>query len=66
MKSGTEGPDRWRTVFVVDNEYRKLGKGQATNSIRSAPEERPRHRAHAQVGDSWELADVETVEMQYL
>jgi len=48
-----QGPDRWRTVSVVDTNP-QARKGQATNSIKSAPEERPVIERTLRSGDSWE------------
>ena len=63
MKSGTKVLIDGEPYAIVDNEYRKPGKGQATNTlkIRGRVIERT-----LKSGDSWELADVETLEMQYL
>ena len=67
MKSGTKVLIDGEPYAVVENEYRKPGKGQATNSIkiRNLKNGRVIERT-LRSGDSWELADVETVEMQYL
>ena len=67
MKSGTKVLIDGEPYSVVENEYRKPGKGQATNSIkiRNLKNGRVIERT-LRSGDSWELADVETVEMQYL
>ena len=67
MKSGTKVLIDGEPYAIVDNEYRKPGKGQATNTlkIRNLKNGRVIERT-LKSGDSWELADVETLEMQYL
>lgn len=67
MKSGTKVLIDGEPYSIIENEYRKPGKGQATNTlkIRNLKNGRVIERT-LKSGDSWELADVETVEMQYL
>jgi elongation factor P len=67
MKAGTKVLIDGEPYSIVDNEYRKPGKGQATNTlrIRNLKNGRVIERT-LKSGDSWELADVESVEMQYL
>ncbi len=67
MKSGTKVLVDGEPYAVVDNEYRKPGKGQATNTIKikSLKTGRVIDRT-LKSGDSWEVADIEEVEMQYL
>jgi elongation factor P len=67
MKSGTKVLIDGEPYAIVDNEYRKPGKGQATNTlkIRALKTGRVLERT-LRSGDSWELADVEQTEMQYL
>jgi elongation factor P len=67
MKAGTKVLIDGEPYAIVDNEYRKPGKGQATNTlkIRNLKNGRVIERT-LKSGDSWELADVETLEMQYL
>ncbi|HUP92605.1 MAG TPA: elongation factor P, partial [Solimonas sp.] len=52
---------------VVENEYRKPGKGQATNSIkiRNLKNGRVIERT-LKSGDTLEVADIEEIDMQYL
>jgi elongation factor P len=67
MKSGTKVLIDGEPYSVIDNEYRKPGKGQATNSlkIRSLKTGRVLDKT-LKSGDTLELADIEEVEMQYL
>jgi len=67
MKSGTKVLIDGEPYSVVENEYRKPGKGQATNSIkiRNLKNGRVLERT-LKSGDSLEVADIEEVEMQYL
>jgi elongation factor P len=67
MKAGTKVLIDGEPYAIVDNEYRKPGKGQATNTIkiRNLKNGRVIERT-LKSGDTWDLADVETVEMQYL
>jgi elongation factor P len=67
MKSGTKVLVDGEPYSVVDNEYRKPGKGQATNSIkiRNLKNGRVIERT-LKSGDTWEVADIEEVDMQYL
>ncbi len=67
MKSGVKVLIDGEPYAILDNEYRKPGKGQATNSIkiRNLKNGRVLERT-LRSGDSWELADVEQNEMQYL
>lgn len=67
MRSGTKVLVDGEPYSIVENEYRKPGKGQATNSIkiRSLKTGRVIERT-LKSGDTWELADIEEVEMQYL
>jgi elongation factor P len=67
MKSGTKVLVDGEPYSIVENEYRKPGKGQATNTIkiRNLKNGRVIERT-LKSGDSWELADIEEVEMQYL
>ena len=67
MKSGTKVLIDGNPFSIVDNEYRKPGKGQATNSLKV------RNLKNGRViditlksGDTLEVADVEDVELQYL
>ena len=67
MRSGTKVLIDGNPFSVVDNEYRKPGKGQATNSLKV------RNLKNGRVidvtlksGDTLEAADVEDVELQYL
>ena len=67
MKSGTKVLIDGNPFSVVDNEYRKPGKGQATNCVKV------RNLKNGRViditlksGDTLEAADVEDVELQYL
>ena len=67
MKSGTKVLIDGEPYSVLDNEYRKPGKGQATNSIkvRNLKNGRVIERT-LKSGDTLEVADIEEVEMQYL
>jgi elongation factor P len=67
MKAGTTVLIDGEPYAVIDNEYRKPGKGQATNTlkVRNLKSGRVIERT-LKSGDTLELADVETVEMQYL
>lgn len=67
MKSGTKVLVDGEPYSVVDNEYRKPGKGQATNSIkiRNLKNGRVIERT-LKSGDTWEVADIEEIDMQYL
>ncbi len=67
MRSGVKVLIEGEPYAIIDNEYRKPGKGQATNTIkiRNLKNGRVLDRT-LRSGDSWELADVESVEMQYL
>ena len=67
MKSGTKVLIDGEPYSVVDNEYRKPGKGQATNTIkiRNLKNGRVIDRT-LKSGDTLEVADIEEVEMQYL
>lgn len=67
MKSGTKVLIDGEPFSVIDNEYRKPGKGQATNSlkIRNLKNGRVIDRT-LKSGDTLEVADVEDVDMQYL
>ena len=67
MKSGTKVLIDGEPYSVVENEYRKPGKGQATNTIkiRNLKNGRVLERT-LKSGDSLEVADIEEVEMQYL
>lgn len=67
MKSGTKVLIDGEPYSVIDNEYRKPGKGQATNTIkiRNLKNGRVLERT-LKSGDSWEVADIEEVELQYL
>lgn len=67
MRSGTKVLVDGEPYSVLENEYRKPGKGQATNSIkiRNLKNGRVIERT-LRSGDSWDLADIEDVEMQYL
>src|SRR3546814_8503614 len=56
-----------RSSDFIDNEYRKPGKGQATNSIKIRALKTGRVLEKTlRSGDSWEAADVEDTDMQYL
>ncbi|NKF23253.1 elongation factor P [Solimonas marina] len=67
MKSGTKVLIDGDPYAVIDNEYRKPGKGQATNTlkIRNLKTGRVLEKT-LKSGDSWEAADVEDTDMQYL
>lgn len=67
MKSGTKVLIDGEPFSVVDNEYRKPGKGQATNTIkiRNLKNGRVIDRT-LKSGDTLEVADIEEIEMQYL
>lgn len=67
MKAGTKVLIDGEPYSIVDNEYRKPGKGQATNTIkiRNLKNGRVLERT-LKSGDSWELADIEEIELQYL
>src|SRR3546814_14766322 len=67
MKSGTKVLIDGEPYSVIDNEYRKPGKGQATNSIKIRALKTGRVLEKTlRSGDSWEAADVEDTDMQYL
>ncbi|HET8883084.1 MAG TPA: elongation factor P [Solimonas sp.] len=67
MKSGTKVLIDGEPYSVIENEYRKPGKGQATNTlkIRNLKTGRVLEKT-LRSGDSWEAADVEDTDMQYL
>ncbi|MFA5940259.1 MAG: elongation factor P [Sinimarinibacterium sp.] len=67
MKAGTKLLIDGDPYSVIDNEYRKPGKGQATNSlkIRNLKTGRVLDRT-LKSGDTLEVADVEDKDMQYL
>lgn len=67
MKSGTKVLIDGEPYSIIDNEYRKPGKGQATNTIkiRNLKNGRVLERT-LKSGDTWEVADIEEVDMQYL
>src|SRR5690606_20979477 len=67
MKSGTKVLVDGEPYSVVENEYCKPGKGQATNSIliRNLKNGRVLEKT-LKSGDSWEVADIEETDMQYL
>jgi elongation factor P len=67
MKSGTKILIDGEPFSVVENEYRKPGKGQATNSIkiRNLKNGRVIERT-LKSGDTLEVADIEEMDMQYL
>ncbi len=67
MKSGTKVLIDGEPYSVIDNEYRKPGKGQATNTIkiRNLKNGRVLERT-LKSGDTLESADIEEVDMQYL
>lgn len=67
MRSGTKVLVDGEPYSIVENEYRKPGKGQATNTvkIRNLKNGRVLEKT-LRSGESWELADIEEVEMQYL
>ena len=67
MKAGTKLLIDGDPYSVIDNEYRKPGKGQATNSIkiRNLKTGRVLERT-LRSGDTLEAADVEDKDMQYL
>ena len=67
MKSGTKVLIDGEPYSVIDNEYRKPGKGQATNNvkIRNLKNGRVLEKT-LKSGDTLEVADIEDVEMQYL
>ena len=67
MKAGTKVLIDGEPYAVVDNEYRKPGKGQATNTIKIRALKTGRVLEKTlRSGDSWEAADVEDKDMQYL
>ena len=67
MKSGTKVLIDGDPFSIIDNEYRKPGKGQATNSIKIRNLKNGRVTEKTlKSGDTWEVADVEDVEWQYL
>jgi len=67
MKAGTKVLIDGDPYSVIENEYRKPGKGQATNTIkiRNLKTGRVLDRT-LKSGDTLEMADVEETEMQYL
>ncbi len=67
MKSGTKVLIEGEPYSILENEYRKPGKGQATNSlkVRNLKTGRVLEKT-LRSGDSWELADIEETDMQYL
>jgi len=67
MKAGTKLLIDGDPYSVIDNEYRKPGKGQATNTlkIRNLKTGRVLERT-LKSGDTLEVADVEDKDMQYL
>jgi elongation factor P len=67
MKAGVKLLIDGEPYSVIDNEYRKPGKGQATNTIklRNLKNGRVLDRT-LRAADTLELADIEDVEMQYL
>jgi elongation factor P len=67
MKAGTKLLLDGEPYSVIENEYRKPGKGQATNSIklRNLKNGRVLERT-LRSGDTLEIADIEDIEMQYL
>jgi len=67
MKAGTKLLIDGDPYSVIDNEYRKPGKGQATNAIkiRNLKTGRVLERT-LRSGDTLEAADVEDKDMQYL
>ncbi|WP_439640912.1 elongation factor P [Nevskia sp.] len=67
MKSGVKVLIDGEPYAILDNEYRKPGKGQATNTIKIRALKTGRvFEKTLKSGDTWELADVEQTEMQYL
>src|SRR3546814_14347564 len=67
MKSGNKVTNDGEPYSVIDNEYRKPGEGQATNSIKIRDLKTGRVLEKTlRSGDSWEAADVEDTDMQYL
>tara|TARA_R110002072_G_scaffold196954_2_gene354307 strand:- start:3548 stop:4297 length:750 start_codon:yes stop_codon:yes gene_type:complete len=67
MKSGTKVLIDGDPYAVLENEYRKPGKGQATNSLRVRNLKTGRVLEKTlRSGDSWEVADIEETDMQYL
>ena len=67
MKSGTKVLIDGEPFSVIDNEYRKPGKGQATNTIkiRNLKTGRVLDRT-LKSGDTLEEADIEEQDLQYL
>lgn len=67
MKSGTKVLIDGEPFSIVENEYRKPGKGQATNTIkiRNLKTGRVIDRT-LKSGDTLEVADIEEIDMQYL
>ncbi len=67
MKSGTKVLIDGEPYSIIENEYRKPGKGQATNllKIRNLKTGRVLEKT-LRSGDSWELADIEETDMQFL
>ncbi len=67
MKSGTKVLIDGNPCSIIDNEYRKPGKGQATNSIKYRNLKNGRViEVTLKSGDTLEAADVEDIEFQYL
>jgi elongation factor P len=67
MKSGTKVLIDGEPFSVVDNEYRKPGKGQATNTIKIKNLKNGRVIERTlKSGDTLEVADIEEMDMQYL
>lgn len=67
MKSGVKVLIDGEPYAILDNEYRKPGKGQATNTVKIRALKTGRVLEKTlKSGDTWELADVEQTEMQYL
>lgn len=67
MKAGTKVLIDGEPFSIVDNEYRKPGKGQATNTIkiRNLKNGRVIERT-LKSGDTLEAADIEEMDMQYM
>ena len=67
MKSGTKVLIDGNPFSVIDNEYRKPGKGQATNCLKVRNLKNGRViEITLRSADTLEAADVEDVELQYL
>lgn len=67
MKSGTKVLMDGDPYSVIENDYHKPGKGQATNTIKIRNLKNGRVLSRTlKSGDTLEVADIEEVDMQYL